>query len=148
VALRSLRARFLLLLGAGVLAPLALLGLWLTQVGSRSGETLLQERLDSATASAARELGVRWTRHRSGLLDVAEHPAVRHWLSQQAHDPPAIELSELAPELPEAVADRQLVVIRDAWLVPRWTLEPGDSLNPSPLVPDGDTLSLQPPDQN
>lgn len=75
--LRSLRAKFLLGAIAGVLLPLALVGVWLARATERSGETLLRERLRAGLAGIVDESGARWVRTRSELLDIADDPAVQ-----------------------------------------------------------------------
>lgn len=75
--LQSLRAKFLLGAIAGVLLPLALVGLWLARATERSGETLLRERLRAGLASIVDESGTRWVHTRSELLDIADDPAVQ-----------------------------------------------------------------------
>ncbi|MDP9176787.1 MAG: hypothetical protein M3O61_03820, partial [Gemmatimonadota bacterium] len=75
--LRSLRAKFLVGAIAGVLLPLAVVGLWLARATERSGESFLRERLRAGLAGIVDESGARWVRTRSDLLDIADDPAVQ-----------------------------------------------------------------------
>lgn len=68
----SLRTKFLLIVLAGAVAPLALIGLWLTRTAARSGEELLRNRLTVALDRGVQEIGARWVRHRAELLSLAE----------------------------------------------------------------------------
>lgn len=58
--LRTLRSRFLLLVLGGVLLPLALAGLWLNNSIARSGESVLESRLDAALDHVANDATTRW----------------------------------------------------------------------------------------
>lgn len=58
--LRSLRSRFLLLVLGGVLVPLALTGLWMSSSIARSGESVLESRLDAALDHVANDATARW----------------------------------------------------------------------------------------
>jgi signal transduction histidine kinase len=81
--LRSLRAKFLLGAIAGVLLPLAVVGLWLARATEHSGEMLLRERLRAGLASIVDESGASWVRTRSALLDIADDPAVQAALEKR-----------------------------------------------------------------
>ena len=74
---RSLRARFLLVVLVGVLIPLAVVGMWLTRSAARSGESLLRTRLDGALDQVVSEAGTRWVALRSEMLDIADDSAVQ-----------------------------------------------------------------------
>jgi signal transduction histidine kinase len=84
--LRSLRGKFLLVVVGGVVLPLAILGLWLTRSAARSGEELLQTRLDAALAQVVSEAGTRWVGLRSEILDVADDPVVQNALTTKARN--------------------------------------------------------------
>jgi len=77
----SLRTRFLVIVVAGAVLPLALIGLWLTGTASRSGEALLTQRLDALLESSAQEIRTNWPRVRSDLLTVAESDAAQEVLA-------------------------------------------------------------------
>jgi signal transduction histidine kinase len=83
----SLRTRFLVLVVAGAVLPLALIGLWLTRTASRSGEALLTQRLDALLESSAQEIRTNWPRVRSDLLTVAESEAARAMLAVRGGSP-------------------------------------------------------------
>jgi signal transduction histidine kinase len=68
----SFRAKILLVVLAGAVVPLAIVGLWLTRTASMSGDALLQRRLEGALDRLAPEIGGRWIRVRGDLLSFAE----------------------------------------------------------------------------
>ena len=78
---RSLRAKVLLLVGFGVVAPLAIVGVWIAGATERSGRELLRGRLDGALANVITEISSRWLGVRSSLLDLAETVEVQRALS-------------------------------------------------------------------
>lgn len=78
---RSLRARFMVVAVVAAIAPLALLGVWLTSVASRSGQEVIRRRLDDLLASSAGVIGKNWLGVRSDLLDLSESPEVRGLLA-------------------------------------------------------------------
>jgi signal transduction histidine kinase len=68
----SFRARILLtVLGVGV-APLALLGLWLSGTAARSGEAILRDRLTETLDRNAAAIELAWIARRTALLDLAD----------------------------------------------------------------------------
>src|SRR5687767_13538535 len=81
---RSLRAKFLLVIGFGVVIPLAIVGFWLTRATERSGRALLRARLDGALTQIVTEVSGRWLEVRSGLLDIAEDGGVRKALADHS----------------------------------------------------------------
>lgn len=68
----SFRTSILLVVTALAVAPLLLIGLWLSGGTSRSGEALLRTRLREALAQNANALELGWVRHRSDLLDLGD----------------------------------------------------------------------------
>ncbi len=78
----SLRTRFLLLVTAGAVLPLALIGLWLTRTASRSGEDLLRSRMVETLDRGAREVAGRWPSLRSDLITFTESIPVRRALTE------------------------------------------------------------------
>jgi signal transduction histidine kinase len=73
----SLRTRFVLLVVAGAVVPLALIGLWLTRTAARSGEELLRSRLVQTLDRSVQEVVGRWPSVRSDLLTISESPSVQ-----------------------------------------------------------------------
>jgi signal transduction histidine kinase len=113
----SLRTKFLLIVLAGAVIPLGLIGMWLTRSAARSGEALLRGRLSGALDRGVQEIGARWVRQRSDLLTLVEAPAAARPQS----------FAELGP-------GAVVAVFRDAADTERWTL--GDANGGSdPLVP-------------
>jgi len=74
---RSLRRDFTLILLTLVIAPLALIGVWLARATARAGEELLRTRLEATVGRVATEVGSRWVRTRSDVLSVAERAEVQ-----------------------------------------------------------------------
>ena len=66
------RAKILLVVLAGAVVPLVVVGLWLTRTASLSGDALLQRRLEGALDRLGPEIGGRWVRVRGDLLSFAE----------------------------------------------------------------------------
>ncbi|MEO7610171.1 MAG: ATP-binding protein [Gemmatimonadales bacterium] len=100
MAPHSLRGRFLLIVTAGVVLPLALTGFWLTGSASRSGRELLGARLDAGLAPVVADAGARWIEIRAELLDIAEDAAVRtrlRSLSGDAEDTASQRIAGLSP---------------------------------------------------
>jgi len=135
---RSLRTKFLLVIGFGVAVPLAIVGFWLTRATERSGRALLRARLDSALAQVVNEVGERWLVVRSSLLDVGEDPEVRAALANgnvrgQAHSWPN------SPRVGGAADQPLRFVLRGADSATRWMVTGDDSsLRVDPLVDDGE----------
>lgn len=133
----SFRARVLTVVVAVGVVPLLLIGLWLTGQTARSGEALLEERLDAALAEGADAVERRWIPYRSVLLDLVEPPEVRSALDAAAAagaEPPAPLASGVAA-LDGAVA---AVTIRDSAGRAAWSFDRsgpgGDGLFGRPLV--------------
>jgi len=68
----SLRARFVLLVLLGGLAPLALVGVWVVRRAPASGEAALRARLSETMRDIAGMTGRNWLRIRTGLLDLVD----------------------------------------------------------------------------
>ena len=77
----SLRTRLFLIVFIGAVLPLALIGVWLTRTAGRSGEELLQARLNDALDNTVTSVGRNWISIRSDLLTLAEQRAVKGILS-------------------------------------------------------------------
>jgi signal transduction histidine kinase len=73
----SFRARILLLVLFVSVVPLLLLGLWQARSTARSGEELLRTRLDDVLAQSTSFVTSRWVSLRSGILFLADDPAVQ-----------------------------------------------------------------------
>jgi signal transduction histidine kinase len=89
----TLRSRILLIvLALGTIPPL-LVGLWLTRSTSRTSEALVQDGIREGLEEVVPTIVSRWTGLRTGLLDLADHPAVQRALSASPlpgqHDPSA-----------------------------------------------------------
>jgi len=84
----SLRNKFILIVLGGAVLPLALLGVWLNRTAERSGEELLQTRLESSLSEIVDGIGLRWLSRRSQLLRVAESPWVQEALGDGDGFPP------------------------------------------------------------
>jgi signal transduction histidine kinase len=78
----SLRSRFLLLVIVGAVAPLAVIGLWLTRTASRAGEDLLRFRIAETLDRGAQEVAGRWPSLRSELINFTESAPVQRALTE------------------------------------------------------------------
>src|SRR5262249_15475621 len=140
----SLRVKFLGIVLGAALAPLVLLGVWLTRSAERSGERLLHTRLDTALSRISRDVGFRWVRERSALLTVAESPELRRALTEPSNR----RQNDVFISAPSRVAnmmgsDVQTAVVRDRTARPRWTVvSRGDSLFLRPFQP-GDSAAAE-----
>ena len=93
----SFRTRILLVVVSVAVVPLGLIGLWLTGTARRSGEELLLTRMSGMLDETTIQLRSQWTRRRSQLLDLADHPVVRRSLepSTSSDDGPSAEFTRL-----------------------------------------------------
>ena len=125
---RSLRAKFLLVIGFGVVVPLAIVGFWLTRATERSGRALLRARLDGALTQVVSEVSGRWLEVRSGLLDIAEDGGVRNALADsKARDPSARMSWRSITRVNFDPGEAPLrLVLRSADSSHRWILTVGD----------------------
>lgn len=76
----SFRFRILLTVLMVTVLPLALVGWWLTGIAQRSGEELLEVRLQETLDQAVSRIGTNWLRQRSDLLFLAEDENVQRAL--------------------------------------------------------------------
>jgi len=142
----SFRTRILLVVVSVALVPLGLIGLWLTGTARRSGEELLLTRMSDVLDETASHLRSQWTRHRSQLLDLTEHPVVRRSLgpSTPSDDGPPARFTRLVDSVFESEFSslkRELVMARavTAGGEVRWTF-PADS-DPSDRTRSGVAVS-------
>jgi signal transduction histidine kinase len=82
LGLSSLRGRFLAVLLFGSVIPLGLMGWWLTTSTRRSGEELLETRLEETLSEVVHTIGFNWVDLRSELLALTEMEEVRTALAQ------------------------------------------------------------------
>lgn len=75
----------------GAIGPLALVGLWLVQSTQRSAEVLVRERLQETLSELALEAGIHWGQERGRILRLAEAPAVRELLREDATEAGTVE---------------------------------------------------------
>jgi len=119
----SLRAKFLLIVFCGALLPLGLIGLWLMRSVERSGEALLRARMDASMHQVVLEVGTRWTRLRSDLLDIADDPGVQQALRSH-HAPADAHLRTLGDRFMTAGSPVRAAAFRAAGAGGHWTLAP------------------------
>ncbi len=112
----SFRVRILLIVLLASVVPLALVGLWLTGTALRSGERLLEQRLEQGVSETVSVVTVRWTQLRSALLSLAESPQVNAALNNPREAAPAGAADVLSSLDPGVLA----VSIRDTLDVERW----------------------------
>lgn len=122
----AFRTRIVLVVLAVAMAPLILLGLWITGQSARSGEALLRERLDATLDETAESVQRRWIPYRSELLDVVQQEEVRDALrsaagagSRASPDAPA-SLRSAVGALDGAIA---AVTIRDSLGSRLWRID-------------------------
>jgi len=130
----SLRSRFILVVVFAAIAPLALLGAWLTGSASRSGEDAARDRLDALLQTTAAAVGTEWLKVRSRLLDLAGSPDV---LARLSGDRQAEGAIDGLPALPVV-----RVSILDLSDVPVWRSQPPGSAGPAT---EGPTLRVRLP---
>ena len=125
---RSLRAKFLLVIGFGVVVPLAIVGFWLTRATERSGRALLRARLDGALTQVVSEVSGRWLVVRSTLLDIAEDGEVRRTLADNNERAGSGRMSgRITTRVAFVPSEGPLrVVLRGVDTTRRWMLTSGD----------------------
>jgi signal transduction histidine kinase len=119
----SFRTRILLVVLTVAVIPVAVLGMWLTRSASRSGEALLQTRLNQTLDRVVTHVGTSWLKHRSDLLSLGDPPGVQAALLADGGaggDGPPADLQLRFDALHPAVIS---VTIRDTVGRDRWTLE-------------------------
>jgi signal transduction histidine kinase len=77
----SIRVHVLGIVLLGAILPLALIGLWLTRSGVRSGEALLDEQLATSLVNVEHAITTRWVYRRSDLLLLADNENARRALA-------------------------------------------------------------------
>lgn len=121
----SFQARILLIVLVLGILPLGLLGLWLTESATRSGEALVRAQLEESVGSAVFRVVSRWYRLRSALLYLAEDSGSQRALGEgETPNPPAtfVRIFEgLEPGVRSAVV--RDVSGRELWRLDR-TAEP------------------------
>jgi signal transduction histidine kinase len=115
----SFRSRIWLIVLLASVVPLALVGLWLTGTALRSGERLLERRLEQGVSETVSVVTIRWTRLRSALLTLAESPEVRAALGNVQEGPTMGTVDALRALDPGVLA----VSISDTRHVERWHAE-------------------------
>jgi signal transduction histidine kinase len=139
----SLLAKFLLVVVFASLLPMVLLGMWLTTGLHRSGEAMLELRLDSTLTSAVRDIGARWLPRRSSLFAIASDTTLIAALSRQRPDRIGRLPVDLAPRAAEALRTAtELVLVRDAAERARFVLETDNAGRPV-LAPASDSLRVR-----
>ncbi len=98
---KSLRIRILLVVLAVTVIPMALLGLWLTNSTVRASRELVASRVTETLTQTSAQIGERWIRTRSRLLDFAESVPVQTLLSRGVKDSLALRAAFefLGPEM-------------------------------------------------
>lgn len=144
----SLRAKIAVIVLLGAVVPLGLVGAWLADGVRRSGDAILQARLDSSLAIAARDVGGTWVRRRSALLSITEYDDLRRALATTGAEGGS---AGAATRLPLPIGRAEFTDLRDATdlvLVhgarqPIWILD-ADSGGAPTLVPAADSLRVAP----
>jgi len=118
----TLRSKFILVLAFGAVLPLGVVGYWLARSTQRSGEQLLQARLEASLEDLANEIRRSWVDHRSHLLDIAEHEAVVRAL--RGSDLPPDGDADLNAIYARYADDILSITVRDTLGAERLRLEP------------------------
>jgi signal transduction histidine kinase len=116
----SLRGKLLLVVLACAVAPLGMLGFWLTRSAASSGEALLGAQLDSTLARVAAGIRSHWMYEQSDLLLLAENTEVSALARppRTGEEPPAYISQVFGTVDPSIVR----VIYYDRAGRPRWTL--------------------------
>lgn len=119
---RSLRTRFLLVVGLGAVVPLALVGAWLAASSVRAAERRVRDELDAALRATAAATEARWSLVRADLLLLAGNVEVRSALAGTGPDDAEVRryLDRVHRSGAGAAAS---VRVRDAEGRERWTLD-------------------------
>jgi len=163
----SFRSRILGLVLLVAVVPLGTVGIWLAAGTSRSGETLLMERVERVLDASVDEVVSNWVERRSQLLELVEDPALADALrgigdgNPGTQGPPTQARRRTGSESEESLTD--LESLRDRFLMlgpwalaltvydgadlPRWGLvrdEEGEAawmdLQDTPSFPAGPTV--------
>ena len=119
---RSLRARFLLVVGLGAVLPLALVGAWLAVSSVRAAERRVRDELDAALRATAAATDVRWSLVRADLLLLAGNVEVRGALAGAGPDD--AEVRDYLERVHRSGAGAAASVrVRDAAGRERWMLD-------------------------
>ena len=121
----SLRIRILLIVLVASVVPLALVGFWLTGNTVRSGERLLEQRLEQGVSETVAVVTARWTRLRSSFLSLAESPEVREALASSTGAGLLETVAALVTLDPGVLA----ISVRDTQDVERWRTERPEMLS-------------------
>lgn len=142
-ATRSLSARFLAIAVGGVLAPLILVGVWLTRSAERAGTTLLQGQLADAGRVLAARFDSRWVMRNGELQLLASNSsAVALMTGGPLAAADSAYLRDMIAGLQPAIIE---VVYRDAAGRVRWSsAADGNGASTSrPFSPDPSFTSTQ-----
>lgn len=126
----SFRSRILFVVLLVALLPLALVGLWLTGLAGRAGETLLLTRLDQARSDAVDAITTRWVTQRSLLVSLAQDPGVVALLENRSDGGGfSIEIPQMGGSLVAlSILDSAGVVVWAAQPVATTPLDPTDPI--------------------
>lgn len=121
----SFRARIIAVVVLVAIAPLGVLGFWLTRSAERSGEALLRLRLSEALEDTESEIGTGWVQRRSALLDLADTDEIRSVFAQVGGPRPTTP-----PRLQDSF-ERVAVITTRSDTVPVWSAAaPRDRTDP------------------
>jgi signal transduction histidine kinase len=117
----SLRTRLVVIVLLAAILPLAIVGVWLANSITRSGEALLRARLDESLGQLSRGIGARWIARRADLLTIAEHEAVQALLTHPVEEADfrGVDLGWVTARLQDAV---QSVSVRPAESQRSWSI--------------------------
>lgn len=126
----SFQLRILLIVLVLGIIPLGLLGLWLTESTTRSGEALVRAQLDESVGSAVSRVVSRWYRLRSALLYLAEDSTSQRALDEGETANPPATFVRIFEGLESGVRS---AVVRDVSGRELWRVDRTAGLLPDPL---------------
>jgi len=117
----ALATRFLIIVLIGVVAPLGLVGIWLTTTAERSGRELLRSQLERAADALAADITARSDVREGELRLLANNSAAAAILANVASTADSLYLRQLATALAGSMTS---VVLLDRDQHVRWSSDP------------------------
>lgn len=148
----SLRSRFLLIVFAGAIGPLAATGYWLTRSAVRSAEQLLRTQLDTSLASTVALVARRWELRQADMVYLADNDVSVRLLARARGALSPDDSSFLVNAYHSFARDLLLVQLRDRAGAVRWQVDASAVSEPArdrprfaPSYPDRERLAVSVP---
>jgi signal transduction histidine kinase len=126
----SLRSRFLLIVLAGAILPLAATGYWLTRSAVRSAEQLLHTQLDTSLATTVALVERRWELRNADLVYLADNDVSVHLLAGARAAMSRDDSAFLVNAYRAFARDFPLVRLRDRAGAVRWQVDESTVVEP------------------